>query len=66
MVDVQDNVYDNGGVGDGDLTQTTLHPGDGPARPVTQYAYDWRDRQIATQSGNYGSTHRADRLSGPG
>ena len=33
MVDVQDNVYDNGGVGDGDLTQTTLHPGDGPARP---------------------------------
>ena len=56
MVDVQDNVYDNGGVGDGDLTQTTLHPGDGQPDRVTQYAYDWRDRQIASQSGNYGST----------
>ena len=55
MVDVQDNVYDNGGVGDGDLTQTTLHPGDGQPDRVTQYAYDWEDRQIAAQSGNYGS-----------
>ena len=56
MVDVQDNVYDNGGVGDGDLTQTTLHPGAGQPDRVTQYAYDWEDRQIASQSGNYGST----------
>ena len=56
MVDVQDNVYDNGGVGDGDLTQTTLHPGDGQPDRATQYAYDWRNRQIAAQSGNVGST----------
>jgi YD repeat-containing protein len=56
MVDVQDNVYDNGGVGDGDLTQTTLHPGAGQPDRVTQYVYDWRDRQIAAQTGNNGST----------
>jgi RHS repeat-associated protein len=51
MVAIQENVYDNNGVGDGNLTQATLHPGSGLTDRVTQYAYDWRGRLIATKEG---------------
>jgi RHS repeat-associated protein len=51
MVKTVDYEYDNGGVGDGLLTKTTEHPGGGAADRVTQTAYDWRDRQVATKAG---------------
>jgi YD repeat-containing protein len=43
------NVYDDGDVGDGNLTQTTQDP-NGEAR-VTGTKYDWRDRPVLTMSG---------------
>jgi RHS repeat-associated protein len=51
MTEVSANVYDNGGVGDSDLTQTTQFPGLGQPARVTQYFYDWRDRLVAMKSG---------------
>jgi RHS repeat-associated protein len=62
MVQVTANVYDNGGVGEGDLTQVTRFPGGGAAPRVTQYFYDWRDRLVASKQGVQASeadgTHR--------
>ncbi len=51
MVQVRSYQYDNGGVGDGNLTQVTDSPGLGQADRVTQLWYDWRDRVVATKSG---------------
>ncbi|MDB5313782.1 MAG: hypothetical protein JWO38_7984 [Gemmataceae bacterium] len=51
MVDVRDYQYDGGGVGDGNLTKVTAHPGGGAADRVTQTWFDWRDRAVATKSG---------------
>ncbi len=62
MVETTANVYDNGGVGDSDLTQVTEFPGGGAAPRVTQMFYDWRDRQVAVKQGVQASendgTHR--------
>jgi YD repeat-containing protein len=62
MVQVSANVYDGGGVGDGNLTQQTLYPGGSAAARVTQNFYDWRDRLAASKAGVQGtedtSTHR--------
>lgn len=51
MVEISAYVYDNGGVGDSNLTQETDYPGGGAAPHVTQYFYDWRDRQVAEKDG---------------
>src|SRR5208337_62972 len=53
MVDVEDSVYDGGvgNVGDSNLTQVTDNPGGSAAARVTQYFYDWRDRQVASKQG---------------
>ena len=51
MIDTTDYVYDNGGVGDGDLTQMTSHVGGGQPDRVTLNLYDFRDRLIATKQG---------------
>ena len=51
MVETTAWQYDNGGVGDGNLTQTTDFVGGGTANRLTQYFYDWRDRLVATKSG---------------
>ena len=61
MVEISADVYDNGGVGDGNLTETVDFPAganyspDDPPAPdalsVTQMFYDWQDRLIATKSG---------------
>ena len=51
MVDVTDYQYDGGGVGDGNQTQVTQHPGLGAADRVTQTWYDWRDRAVAVKQG---------------
>jgi hypothetical protein len=62
MVEVSANVYDNGGVGDGNLTESIQFPlppagegeGEGAAAStfrVTEMLYDWQDRMIATKSG---------------
>lgn len=43
--------YDNGGVGDDNLTEEADIPGNGAAPRYTQYYYDWRDRQVAEKDG---------------
>ena len=62
MVTISDNIYDDGGVGDGNLTATILHPGGGTAVRETDNYYDWRDRLVATKQGVQSSegttTHR--------
>ncbi len=51
MTEVTAYQYDDGGIGDGNLTQETDYPGGGAAARVTQYFYDWRDRQVAEKDG---------------
>jgi RHS repeat-associated protein len=46
MVIVTANIYDNGGIGDGNVTQVTQYASSSSTR-VTSYAYDFRDRQIS-------------------
>jgi RHS repeat-associated protein len=63
MIKVEDDVYDSGGVGDGNLTQVTQHvdTSSGDDR-VTQSLFDFEDRQVASKSGIQSSesdgTHR--------
>jgi YD repeat-containing protein len=45
---VQSNTYDNGKVGDGNLTSTTLYTAFNQPDRTTNYYYDWRDRGVAT------------------
>ena len=58
MVETSASVYDNGGVGDGNLTESITFPvapasGASNAKTfqVTAMYYDWRDRQVATKQG---------------
>ena len=51
MTQITQNVYDNGGVGDGNLTQTTLYPGGSQAPRITQLYYNWQDEQVASKAG---------------
>jgi RHS repeat-associated protein len=51
MVQVAAYEYDNGGVGNGNLTKATQFPGGGAAPRVMQNAYDWRNRLVATKTG---------------
>jgi RHS repeat-associated protein len=51
MVMVSSYQYDNGVVGDGNLTQETDYPGLGAANRVTDFWYDWRDRLVAEKAG---------------
>jgi YD repeat-containing protein len=51
MTETAAYTYDNGGVGDSNLTQMTQFPGGGAAPRVMQYFYDWRDRQVAEKDG---------------
>lgn len=46
MRKVTTNEYDNGGLGDGNLTSVTQHVDDSTNR-VTNYGYDWRNRQTS-------------------
>jgi len=47
--------YDNGGVGDSNLTQMTAIPGGSAANRVSEYAFDWRNRRVAGKSGVEGT-----------
>src|SRR5207237_9134824 len=62
MVQIAGDVYDGGGVGDGNLTAATDYPGLGAAARETDSFYDWRDRLVATKAGVQGtessSVHR--------
>ena len=51
LVKVSENQYDNGGIGDGNLTATTTFPNGTTGERSTLYFYDWRDRLVATESG---------------
>src|ERR1700733_3971448 len=50
-VQVSSNQYDNGGVGDGNLTQSVQYPQGttNGTQQVTQFWYNWRDRQVAVK-----------------
>jgi RHS repeat-associated protein len=60
MAQVAANEYDNGGGGNGNLTKSTLFPGGGAAPRVTENAYDWRNRLVATKTGGTGSLATED------
>jgi RHS repeat-associated protein len=58
MVQLNENEYDNGGVGDGNLTKSTQIPGKAWGsmdvaleNRVTEFYYDWRNRVVAVKSG---------------
>jgi RHS repeat-associated protein len=51
MVQLAADVYDNGGVGDSNLTQMTQFPGGSAAPRVCQYFFDFRDRLVASKCG---------------
>ncbi|HLJ96611.1 MAG TPA: IPT/TIG domain-containing protein, partial [Gemmataceae bacterium] len=51
MIEVSAEVYDQGGVGDGNVTEAITFPGGGAAPRVTQNFYDWRDRLLASKQG---------------
>jgi YD repeat-containing protein len=51
MVQVAASEYDNGGVGNGNLTHATEFPGGSDAPRITHAAYDWRNRLVATKTG---------------
>ncbi|MDW8264105.1 MAG: hypothetical protein RMJ52_02115, partial [Gemmataceae bacterium] len=51
LVKINEYQYDNGGVGDGNLTQVTQFPGGSAAPRVTQTWYDWRNRPVAVKAG---------------
>jgi RHS repeat-associated protein len=51
------------GVGDGNLTQTTLYPGGSQAPRITQSFFDWRDRMVASKSGIILNTDGTEDLS---
>jgi RHS repeat-associated protein len=69
LVKTADYVYDNNtlgqltsGVGDSNLTQVIQYPGGTALNRVSEYYYDWRDRQVASKDGVQGTedsnTHR--------
>lgn len=59
LVKVTENFYDGfvdsgtykSGVGDGNLTRSVAYPGGSAEARVTEMAYDWRNRQVATKTG---------------
>ncbi len=55
MIQVAAYAYDNGAIGDGNLTEMTLYPGGSAADRVTDYFYDWRNRLVAMKAGVEGS-----------
>jgi YD repeat-containing protein len=63
MILVSRSQYDGDGVGDGNLTRVAQYPnGTSADDRVTRFAYDWRDRLVASKSGVQGTegtaTHR--------
>jgi YD repeat-containing protein len=51
MVEVSSNIYDNGGSGDGNLTESIAYAGGLAANRATLNFYDWRDRLVASKQG---------------
>lgn len=47
---VSATAYDSGGVGDSNVTQVTLYPGGGASNRVSNFYYDWRNRQVAART----------------
>src|SRR5260370_15268481 len=63
MIQTEQDLYDGNGVGDGNLPQVTQYADSSSSdNRVTQFAYDGRDRLVATKSGVQASedttTHR--------
>ncbi len=67
MILVRSNQYDGGpldssnwSVGDSNVTQTTSYPGASMSNRVSNYAYDWRNRLVATKSASEASESTSD------
>lgn len=50
LTQITSNVYDNGGIGDSNLTGSMAYPGSSTPR-LTLSAYDWRNRQVIVKDG---------------
>jgi YD repeat-containing protein len=59
LVMVSQNEYDDGGVGDGNLTSVTMIPGGSEANRTTDFYFEWRNRQVGTKEG-VAATERAN------
>jgi hypothetical protein len=55
MVETSASVYDNGGVGDGNVTESVQTPG-GVSPLITETFYNWRDQQVSQEEGLSSST----------
>lgn len=57
MTEVAASVYDNGGIGDGNITYSLQYPGDAAARAM-QMVSDWRNRPVISRTGvvSYGTS----------
>jgi len=55
MVGLAASEYDNGGVGDSNVTRSTRFLGSPYANLDTDFSYDWRNRPVASKSGVEGS-----------
>jgi RHS repeat-associated protein len=52
MMKIEDDVYDSGGVGDGNLTQVTQHVDNSSSDDrISQSLFDFEDRQVVSKSG---------------
>ncbi|MFL5330324.1 MAG: RHS repeat-associated core domain-containing protein [Gemmataceae bacterium] len=51
LVKVQTYEYDNGGMGDNNVTKLTQIPGGSATDRITLTYFDWRDRAVATKQG---------------
>jgi RHS repeat-associated protein len=51
MVKTAEYEYDDGGIGDGNLTEVTQIPGGSAANRVSQFYFDWRNRLVAWKDG---------------
>ena len=51
MTQVTASEYDNGGVGNGNVTKSTQFPGGGASPRITENLYDWQNRLVATKTG---------------
>jgi hypothetical protein len=66
LVTISANTYDNGGVGDSNLTDALAYPGGGAAAEDTRNWFDWRDRKVATKEGVQASEDTTTHRSPPG
>jgi hypothetical protein len=51
MVETESFTYDNGDLGDSDLTQTIQYPDRDTGERVSDFYYNWEDEKVAEKDG---------------